>query len=55
MLLIIYVVIFFQILNVEKNCLKVLPESIGRLHLLQTLNLKGMVVTHVCELEDKHQ
>ncbi|XP_017163241.1 E3 ubiquitin-protein ligase LRSAM1 [Poecilia reticulata] len=30
-----------QILNVEKNRLKLLPESVCRLPLLQTLNLKG--------------
>lgn len=30
-----------QILNVEKNLLKNLPDSIGDLRLLQTLNLKG--------------
>ena len=34
-----------QILNVEKNRLKALPESIGNLRLLQTLNLKGMSFT----------
>lgn len=33
-----------QILNVEKNCLKALPDSIGDLRLLQTLNLKGMML-----------
>lgn len=33
--------VHFQILNVEKNLLKALPDSIGDLRLLQTLNLKG--------------
>lgn len=35
----------FQILNVEKNRLTSLPPSIGELRLLQTLNLKGMMIT----------
>lgn len=38
-----------QILNVEKNRLKDLPDSIGDLRLLQTLNLKGTLLT-VCLL-----
>lgn len=33
-----------QILNMEKNLLKALPDSIGDLKLLQTLNLKGMTL-----------
>lgn len=33
-----------QILNVEKNRLSSLPPSIGELRLLQTLNLKGMML-----------
>lgn len=37
-----------QILNVEKNRLKALPDSIGDLRLLQTLNLKGMILTACC-------
>lgn len=35
----------YQILNVEKNRLKSLPPSIGDLRLLQTLNVKGMILT----------
>uniref|UniRef100_A0A7N9AZF4 Leucine rich repeat and sterile alpha motif containing 1 n=1 Tax=Mastacembelus armatus TaxID=205130 RepID=A0A7N9AZF4_9TELE len=34
-------IVYLQILNVEKNHLKFLPDSIGDLRLLQTLNLKG--------------
>lgn len=37
-----------QILNVEKNRLTSLPPSIGELRLLQTLNLKGMMLTASC-------
>lgn len=43
-----------QILNVEKNRLKALPDSIGDLRLLQTLNLKGMIVTACCYEEHEH-
>lgn len=39
--------VFFQILNVEKNLLKTLPDSIGDLWLLQTLNLKGVLLSAI--------
>lgn len=39
--------VFFQILNAEKNLLKTLPDSIGDLRLLQTLNLKGALLSAI--------